>query len=500
MTTNHIDVTRLDELLKGFPSVDLNQLENLKISGISLDSRKIKKGFLFCALKGEKVDGNDFIEEAFKRGAVFCLTDNKNSTHLINTFYIHDLRKHLGVISSKFYDHPSNKLKAFAVTGTNGKTSCVSFISQIAKLLNSQCGHISTIDISINGKDLESSSLTTPESIELQKYFSEMVRVESSLVAFEASSHGLEQYRLTGTSIDTAILTSFSCDHLDFHKTINNYKKAKKRLFTELKPKNIILNIDNILGEEIYKELIKEKESCKFFSVSEEKDADFQYSFSRNKKGKIEVKLKTLEKEVLFKLNTVSRPLASNVICALAAFLSSGFNLDGVYQNLEKLTFPKGRMDLIKLDEKNKCYIDYAHTPEALETSLIELREAYKESKIWCVFGCGGERDKEKRPKMGELAELLSDFLVITNDNPRMENELQIIEEITGGMKEKKRCKIIPDRRKAILHCINEMKTHKSKNILLIAGKGHEEYQDILGKKIQLSDHNLVKDFILSAK
>lgn len=489
----------LYNLLKGISNTDPDRYKKLKISGISLDSRQIRKDFLFCALKGEKADGNDFIKEAFERGAAFCLTDNRKSTHL-NTLFVDDLRKYLGVISSRFYDNPSKNLEVFAVTGTNGKTSCVEFISQISKLLKSQCGHISTIDISINGKDVKSSSLTTPDSTELQKYFSEMVRAKSTIVAFEASSHGLEQYRLSGTSIDTAILTSFSNDHLDFHKTINNYKNAKRRLFNELKPKNIILNIDNNLGDEIYKDLKKGRKPNTFFSVSGKKEADFQYSFSRTNKDKIKVKLRTPEKEVLFKLNTVSRPLASNVICALAAFLSRGYNLDNIYQNLEKLTFPKGRMDLIDLNQKDKCYIDYAHTPEALETSLIELREAYKGFKVWCIFGCGGERDKEKRPKMGEVAESLSDFLVITNDNPRMEEDTKIIDGIIKGIKEKKKCTIIPDRTKAILHCLNEIKGYKSKNILLIAGKGHEEYQDIQGKRIQLSDHDLVENFISSSK
>ena len=200
----------------------------------------------------------------------------------------------------------------------------------------------------------------------------------------------------------------------------------------------------------------------------------------------------------IFSLNTISKPLASNVICALAAFLSRGFNLDKVYPYLKNLEFPRGRMDLILLSEKDKCFIDYAHTPEALETALTELKEAFKNSNLWCIFGCGGDRDRDKRPKMGQVAELLSDFLVITNDNPRTENEFDVIEEINQGIKNKTRIKIIPNRKEAILYCLNKIKTNKESNVLLIAGKGHEDYQDVLGKRVHFSDHEQVKSFLTS--
>ena len=488
----------LDDLLTGFTKESPENLNNFLIEGISLDSREIGKNSLFCALKGDKADGNDFIEEAFHRGALFCLTDTKDRQDT-NIFYIEDLKINLGLISSRLFGHPSKKLETFAVTGTNGKTSCVEFISRIARLINFQCGYISTIETSFDGKTVNLlSPTTTPDPISLQRFFYEMVKEDTKQVAFEVSSHGLDQSRVVGTSIDTAILTSFSQDHLDYHKNIKNYKKAKKKLFYELKPKNIILNTDNILGKEIYTDLQKNTESPTFFSVSEEKGADFHYSFSRSTKGYIDVCLKTPEKEVYFSLNTVSRPLASNVVCSIAAFVSKGFNLDTIYPRLKDLKFPKGRMDQINLNQTDKCFIDYAHTPEALETSLIELKDAFKNYNLWCVFGCGGERDREKRSKMGEVAEFLSDFLVVTNDNPRSERELDIIKDITKGIKDMNSAKLIPNRKEAILYCLNKIQTNGQNNILLIAGKGHEDYQDILGKRIQFSDHQQVKDFLES--
>ncbi|MEC7865322.1 MAG: UDP-N-acetylmuramoyl-L-alanyl-D-glutamate--2,6-diaminopimelate ligase, partial [Pseudomonadota bacterium] len=486
----------LGYLLEGFYKGRLGSLSNLLIKGISLDSREVNQNFIFCALQGKKVNGNHFIEEAFKKGAVVCLTDSKEFENS-NILYLKDLKKNLGIISSKLFNHPTQNLETFAVTGTNGKTSCVEFISQIAKLIGYQCGYISTIGTSLDGKNFHfASSLTTPDPITLQRYFHEMVQKDTEQVAFEASSHGLEQFRVVGTSIDTAILTSFSQDHLDYHKNIRTYKNVKKKLFTELRPKNIILNIDNILGKEIYRELQKGKESCSFFTVSSQTEADFHYSFSRTEDGFIDVDLKTPEKQIYFSLSTVSKPLASNVICSLAAFLSRGFNLDKAYPYLKDLNFPKGRMDQIFLSKNDKCFIDYAHTPEALGTALAELKDAYKKSNLWCIFGCGGERDRDKRPKMGQVAESLSDFLVITNDNPRAENDLDIIEEISRGIKNKTEVKIIPNRKEAILYCLNKIKTNDKNNILLIAGKGHEDYQEVLGKRVQFSDHQHVKDFL----
>ncbi len=498
------NLIRLDDLLSGLTKENLGNFKNLLIKGISLDSRQIGEGFLFCALTGEKANGNHFIEEAFKKGAVFCLTDSKEFVfHLSDPnldpsiIYLKDLKKNLGVISSRLFNDPSKNLETFAVTGTNGKTSCVELISQIAQLIDYQCGYISTIEVSFDGKAVNHSSLlTTPDPISLQRYFHQMVKENTQQVAFEVSSHGLDQHRVDGTSIDTAILTSFSQDHLDYHKNIKNYKEAKKKLFYELKPKNIILNTDNILGKEIYKDLQTTNKSCSYFSVSSEVGADFKYSFSRSTNRYIDVSLNTPKKNVKFSLNTISRPLASNAVCAVAALISRGFDLDKVYPKLKDLKFPKGRMDLINLSKKDMCFIDYAHTPEALETSLNELKDAYKEHKLWCIFGCGGERDKDKRPKMGKIAESISDFLIVTNDNPRSENELDIIKDIQKGIKNKKKVKFINSRKEAISYCLNKIKASGESNILLISGKGHEDYQDILGKRIKFSDHQQVKDFL----
>ena len=289
----------LDVLLDGLYEEGTKRFNKIPIKGISQDSREIDENFLFFALKGEKLDGNDFIMDALIKGAALVLTDNKGLTGS-KVLYMADLRESFGIICSRFYEEPSHNLETICVTGTNGKTSCVEMISQIAKLINFQCGYISTIGTSLDGKNLiQPSSLTTPDPITLQKSLFEMIHVDTKQVAFEASSHGLSQSRIVGTSIDTAILTSFSHDHLDYHRNFENYKTAKKKLFTELKPKNIILNIDNSLGKEIYKELKQSKESCSVFTVSNQEEADFYYSFSRKKNGRIHVNLKTPQEDII---------------------------------------------------------------------------------------------------------------------------------------------------------------------------------------------------------
>tara|TARA_B100001123_G_scaffold451042_1_gene626276 strand:- start:5199 stop:6698 length:1500 start_codon:yes stop_codon:yes gene_type:complete len=488
----------LSVLLKGLSKENFNKLDDLSFEGISLNSKEVKENFLFCAVKGKKKNGNDFIKEAFKKGAKFCLTDNKDfEDH--NTLYLNNLKDNLGIISSRFFDYPSKKLITFGVTGTNGKTSCVEFISKISNLINLKCGYISTIGISLDGKTLSlPSSLTTPDPITLQRTFYEMVQQGSTQVAFEASSHGLNQSRVNGTDLDVAILTSFSRDHLDYHKNITNYKQAKKKLFTELKPKNIILNTDNLLGKEIFKELQEIKQTSSIFTVSNQVGSDFHYTFSRNKNGYVKVDLQTPETKINFSLKTISKPLAANVVCALAAFYSKGFKVDKVSDLLKDLDFAKGRMEPIFLNKKDRCFIDYAHTTEALEASLSELKNAYGKTNLWCIFGCGGNRDSEKRPKMGSVAEKLTDFLVLTNDNPRTENEMDIISDIKSGLKNKSITKVIPNRREAIFYCLKKIKESNQSNVLLIAGKGHEEYQEISEKKFHFSDHQIVKEFLVS--
>lgn len=491
---------RINELLKGITYRCDSSLRESTIKGISLDSRKVSKDYLFFAVDGFSQNGNSFINEALKNGASVILSDEEHNSDKI--IFIPNLRWHIGYIASRFYGDPSKGLETFVVTGTNGKTTCVESIAQIGNLLGKRTGYISTIGCFLEGVNLNSkSSLTTPSPVDLQRILYEMKDKEIELVAIEASSHGLDQFRLNGVEIDVGILTSFSHDHLDYHKGMDHYAKAKLKLFTELSPKIAILS------EKAVAEPVFEQEMKRLNWPSKNTRTKVIYLdtnvMEHNSQGKVGVWGETCE----FGLDTISKSLALNVKCALSAFEAKGYDLNKVNHLLHRLKFPKGRMEEIELSPKDKCFIDYAHTPQALGASLESIQEAFSafdnkvdhikigevsNPDIWCIFGCGGERDKKKRPLMAEIAEAMADHVVVTNDNPRKENKHKIIEEIASGFRSKTSFKVILDRKEAIYYCLNKIAISNKSNVLLIAGKGHEEYQEVNDKKIPFSDKDVV--------
>jgi len=459
-----------------------NNFVNFEISSLHLDSRDVKEGSVFFAIKGKHLNGIDFIEEARSKGAKLIISEelinNQDVVHCEN------LKELIGKFASRFYSDASEELTTFCVTGTNGKTTSVETYANICERLGKQCGYISTIGKSINGKVVdEPSHLTTPDPISLNHSFSDMLLNGATHAAFEASSHGLDQGRLSGISIDYAVLTSFSQDHLDYHKSLEKYGNAKKILFKELQPKYSFIQIDSEFGQNLYEELIESK--VEVFSVSLEKESDFSVSFNKIDDS-LGVSLKSPYGETAFNLRTVSRYIASNVICSIAALSVEGIKLDKIAECASEISFPAGRLESIRVG-KDICYIDYAHTPEALKHALKEIREFY-EGEIWCVFGCGGDRDKGKRPIMGKIAEDYSDHIIITDDNPRNEASQKIMDEILEGTTKSENIKTISDRREAIKFTLDEMAKRKGLNIMLLAGKGHEDYQIIGSKRNKFDD------------
>ena len=462
--------------------VNSKNFVDCRISGLYLDSRDVKEGGLFFAIKGKHLNGIDFIEEARSKGANLIISEelvkNKNVVHC------HNIKQLIGKFASRFYSFPSEQLKTFCATGTNGKTTSVEAYARICTNLGEKCGYLSTIGKSLDGKTVnESSTLTTPDSISLNKSLCEMLSNGATHAAFEASSHGLDQGRLSEINIDYAVLTSFSQDHLDYHKSIESYGNAKSKLFKQLNPKNSFIQIDSEFGRNLHKELLKEE--TEVFSVSLEKESDYFASFKKNNDS-LEVSLKSPYGITEFSLSTISRYIASNVICSMAALCVHGIKLDKIAESASEISFPAGRLESIRIG-KDICYVDYAHTPEALKHTLKEIRD-FHEGEIWCVFGCGGNRDKEKRPIMGEIAEQYSDHVIITDDNPRNETSNQIIDDILEGTTKSKNIKTISNRREAIQFTLDEMAKRKSMNILLLAGKGHENYQIIGSKKNRFDD------------
>ena len=462
--------------------VNSNNFVDCEISSLHLDSREVKEGGLFFAIKGNHLNGIDFIEEARSKGAILIISEELVKDN--NVVYCKNIKQLIGKFASRFYSFPSKELTTFCATGTNGKTTSVEAYAKICINLGIQCGYLSTIGKSIDGKTVkELSTITTPDPISLNKSLWEMLSNGVTHAAFEASSHGLDQGRLSGINIDYAVLTSFSQDHLDYHKSIKEYGKAKSILFKDLKPKNSFIQIDSEFGGSLYKELLKEK--AEVFSVSLEKESDYSASFKKNKDS-LEVSLKSPYGITEFTLSTISRYIASNVICSMAALSVQGIKIEKIAESVSGISFSAGRLESISIG-KDICYIDYAHTPEALKHTLKEIRD-FHEGDIWCVFGCGGNRDKEKRPIMGEIAENYSDHVIITDDNPRNESSNEIIDDILEGTKKSTNIKIIPNRREAIKFTLEEMAKRKDMNIMLLAGKGHENYQIIGSKKYRFDD------------
>ncbi len=479
-----------------FPEVkDNSHFIDFLVSSIESDSRSVKEGSVYFALDGTNENGSIYIDEAIRRGAKLIFAENIEEKEGI--IQVAQLREYLGVVASRFYDNPTLNLYTFCVTGTNGKTSCVESLSKLLNFYGEKCSYISTIGVSYDGTNLiKKSDLTTPDPITLQSLFSSSLKAGSTHVAFEASSHGLSQKRISGTKIGTAIFTSFSQDHLDYHQNLESYKSAKLSLFRDYSPSTSIIQVDTDTGREIYTELKILGKSV--FSVSSKETADFFFSYKR-KNLYLEITLKSTFGSSTFNLSTVSSVLASNIVCALAALLVKGFDLGRLIKNIQNLTLPEGRMELIQLANGNFCCIDYAHTPEALEKTLLELKSSVA-GEIWCIFGCGGDRDKIKRPLMGEIAERLCKKVVLSNDNPRSEEEKDIFDEILKGTHNPSKIKVVNDRELAILECLSEISKSDIPITLLVAGKGHEDYQETGITIKKSSDKEIVNNFVREQK
>ena len=465
---------------------DLENFRDINITSIHLDSRDVKKGGLFFAIKGHEKDGSDFISSALSNGASLVISD-RCQKYNERVIYFEELKKYIGIFASRFYNSPSSKIKSICVTGTNGKTTSVETFANMSNLLGYKSAYMSTINFSKDGSVLEKSNLTTPDAIKLHKNIKDSIEADAIYIALEASSHGLEQDRLIGLNIDYAILTSFSHDHLDYHGDIQSYQSAKEKLFLDLNPKKNIICVDSSFGKNLHSKLLKNNKET--YSLSIKENADFFASFEKSPIG-LKVNLKAFEQSLTFELKTFSRYLASNIICSMAVLILEGVKLSEISKITKDIDLPQGRLERI-IKNQQVIYIDYAHTPEALECTLKELNNIHKEP-IWCLFGCGGNRDKEKRPLMGKIAQKYSNHVVLTNDNPRDENEMDIINDILSEIKEMEEISINLDRKDAIESSILEMERNQINGVLLIAGKGHENFQEVNDNLYELNDKNIV--------
>ncbi len=466
--------------------------KNLKafFSGIAFHTSKVRRDNIFFAIKGSNFDGNKFIPNAIKKGCRIIVTDKKikKKYNGVLIIYTNNVRKLLAEVSFKIYkNRPKNLI---AVTGTNGKSSVSDFFYQILKLNNKKVASIGTLGVKSDGINFDLSN-TTIDPIQLGRILNKLKEKGVDNVIMEASSHGLEQNRLDGLLFNLGIFTNFSQDHLDYHKNLDAYLKAKLYLF-----KNLIKKKGHIITDEKIPEFIKIKrisvnQSLKLHKINSEGSFKILSHYYQDETQIVKIQLKNSIKTI--KLNLIGKIQLNNILMAIIAAKKSNLSLDRIFKIIPKIKSIEGRFEKIgKIKNNSKVILDYAHTPEALKTCILNLKEQFKNKKISLLFGCGGNRDQGKRSKMGKIASDYSDKIYLTDDNPRYENPKKIRKDIKRGIKNRNILEI-PDRSKAISVAIKNL---NSGEILLIAGKGHEKTQDFGNRKIYFSDKQAILNSI----
>ena len=478
-------------LLKDYiPNVN-KKFRNFFFSGISFDSSKVKKNNIFFAIKGIKFDGNNFIPKAIKKGSKIIISEKKIKEFKNGILFIHtkNIRKLLAEVSYKIYKNKPKNL--IAVTGTNGKSSIANFYYQILKLNKKRVASIGTLGVKSNILNLNLSN-TTIDPIQLGQILTKLKNQRINDVIMEASSHGLKQNRLDGLKFNTGIFTNLSQDHLDYHKNLKNYLKAKLHLFENLIKKNGNVITDDKIPQFKKIKKISIKNNLKLHTLNDEKNNFKILSHSFKEESQI-IKIKYKDSIEVVKLNLIGKIQLKNLLMAIIAAKKSNIGLKKILLIIPKIKSVEGRFEKIgNIKNRSKVILDYAHTPEALRTCLLNLREQFPNKKINLLFGCGGDRDQNKRSKMGKIADNYADEIYLTDDNPRFENPNKIRKDIKKGIKKRK---IIEqsNRAKAISKAIKGLNTG---DILLVAGKGHEKIQDIGKEKIFFSDKKIILDEI----
>ncbi len=468
------------------------------INDLCLDSRELKAGDVFVALSGFNVHGLDYAYQAARAGAIAVLTEptkvertkfvGRQKPLKIPVLECADLSDVLGDLAGAFYDHPSQKLTVTAITGTNGKTSVAWLMIHALEQLNVKAGYIGTLGV--GGIDqLTTLQNTTPSAIAIQKNMAAMLDAGYQHVCIEVSSHALDQQRFNGTQVQTAIFTNLSRDHLDYHQTMEAYAAAKLKLFKKFNPAVSIINLDDEVGASWLANELSHQPTVSY--GINHADAEFKAARINLLSAGIAFELDARHQTTAFKTSLLGDFNVLNTLAVLAALDANGHSINQLPAVVAKLQPVPGRMNRID-DSRNGSImvVDYAHTPDALLQVLKALR-AHTMNKLWCVFGCGGNRDKGKRAMMGEIAEQHADQVVLTDDNPRFELPAQIIADIEAGMKSKPH--VINNRKQAIAYVLDQSQRG---DIILIAGKGHESTQEVNGKLLPFNDIDVAKELL----
>lgn len=446
--------------------------EDPLIAGLCLDSRQVKKGDLFFAMVGSAVDGRDFINQAIEQGAAAVIAEAPFSIKTaIPVMTVKDCQSYVGPIAACFYDDPADHLKMIGITGTNGKSSIAYFLSQALTSDHQPFGMMGTLGNGIYHQ-LEPSSLTTQDAICIQSQLA-LFKVKKYLgVAMEVSSHSLDQHRVRGIHFDTAIFTNLTQDHLDYHETMEAYGDAKAKLFTDYGIKQAVINVDDEFGRVLVKRLTKGVEVITYGKNPEYKPSILAEDVVISVQG-LQASLVTPWGRADLNASLLGEFNLYNLMACLPTLIDSGLSFEAAIKRLEQLKPPPGRMACYGGGDQPTVVVDFAHSPDALKQVLESLR-ALGPKRLGCVFGCGGDRDRTKRPLMGGISAALADFVILTDDNPRTETPEAIIQDILTGINDSTTVMVEHDRGKAIAQAIA---MGNPGDLILIAGKGHENYQ-----------------------
>ncbi len=484
----------IKDILKGLKNTKVRGDENLEIYNIESDSRKVTPGTLFIAVQGFDVDGHDYVEQAIQNGATAVMVDMKadlkkikmpqNITAIISD----DTRYSLAICSCNFYGHPSRKFKLIGVTGTKGKTTTTFMIKSILEKAGKKVGLIGTIENFAGDVSLGLAQRTTPESIELQRMFYKMAQMQMEYVVIEVSSQALKLNRVAGCDFDLAVFTNLYEDHISpkEHPTMEDYFESKKKLFTMCK--TAFINIDDFKGIKI----INTVKGPKYKTYAIDNQADYLAKDITITNQSVDYITKLGNKNERINVDIPGRFSVYNSLAAIGVCDYLGIKVDSIKEALQEVKVP-GRSEMVPNKADLAVMIDYAHTAESLE-NILQAVKSYTKGEVISVFGCGGDRDKSKRPVMGEVSGRVADYTIVTTDNPRTEDPEQIVKEIEEGVKKTKgNYEVIVDRTEAIKAAL---KRATNKDIIVLAGKGHEPYQEINGVKYPFDERIIVNDLI----
>ena len=464
------------------------EFSNIQINGLKIDSSKVKKGDIFFAISGQNVDGHDFIHEAIDSGAAAIISNGRDFGSLpIPQIKVSNPRRAVSKVAAEYYRHPTKDLTVIGITGTNGKTTTASILTAILNESGYKTAQLGTLGLIAEGFN-KVPTLTTPDAISLQKTFLELKNLNFSHIVMEVSSHSLDQYRVSDIEFKIALFTNLSPEHLDYHGTLERYYKAKSLLFKALsKDATAIINKDDLYGSKL--ENVTDANVATF---SLKNDNSINFKIQNNSISGITGTISTDEENYDINSNLIGDFNCENILAAVSAAHILGIKKHVIEKGIEKVSVIPGRMEIHTLASGAKAITDYAHTPDAYKKVLIAVKTISKKNgKLYVVFGAGGDRDKAKRPEFARVAENYADHCFITPDNPRSENPYIIEQDIISGFKNKSYSCF--RNRESGLH--SALRESKKNDIIIVFGKGREEYQEIMGEKRPYSDINIIKEY-----